>query len=184
MAGGAVQGCRACSHQTGDIVRFSRVCEDRPVHSEPDLVCDEYFLSVLSGRENELRGMCDYRNVECWASRVTAPLRDVSRSSAESPFIGLSKIHGTVSDEEPTLSRVLRVVGSAGASRLSFSFLLKFGSLRERGLTQFRATLPQGRALSCCNIYRSTTIATEIHDGRPYVASVRLKTWKIGTCDN
>ena len=59
--------------------------------------------------------MCDHRNVDS-IDRVTATSRDVLQSKAVSPFIGLSKTHGTVSDEVPTLSRVLRVVGPAGRS--------------------------------------------------------------------
>jgi hypothetical protein len=45
---------------------------------------------------------------------VIVTSRGVSQLYAGSPFIGLSKVDRSVSDEEPTLSRVLRVVGPAG----------------------------------------------------------------------
>ncbi|KAF1974401.1 hypothetical protein BU23DRAFT_553466 [Bimuria novae-zelandiae CBS 107.79] len=48
----------------GEVVRFSWGREDSPVHSEPDLMVDRVFVTVLYGSESELRGMCDWRNVE------------------------------------------------------------------------------------------------------------------------
>jgi hypothetical protein len=49
----------------GDIVRFSWGCENSPVHSERDMVCDRVFLTVHFGSEKELRGIiCDFRNVQ------------------------------------------------------------------------------------------------------------------------
>lgn len=48
----------------GRIVRFSWGREDSPVHSEPDLVSDRVFATVLYGSERELRGMCDWRDEE------------------------------------------------------------------------------------------------------------------------
>ncbi|KAH7075317.1 hypothetical protein BKA63DRAFT_295331 [Paraphoma chrysanthemicola] len=48
----------------GEVVRFSWGREDSPVHSEPDLVADRVFVTVLYGSESELRSMCEWRNVE------------------------------------------------------------------------------------------------------------------------
>ncbi|KAH8702891.1 hypothetical protein GQ44DRAFT_732618 [Phaeosphaeriaceae sp. PMI808] len=48
----------------GDVVRFSWGREDSPVHSEPDMVSDRVFVTVLYGSEAELRGMCEWRNAE------------------------------------------------------------------------------------------------------------------------
>lgn len=48
----------------GDIVRFSWGRDDSPVHSEPQMVMDRVFMTVLYGSETELRSMCGYRDVE------------------------------------------------------------------------------------------------------------------------
>lgn len=48
----------------GDVVRFSWGRDDSPVHSEPDLISDRVFVTVLYGSETELRGMCDWRREE------------------------------------------------------------------------------------------------------------------------
>jgi hypothetical protein len=48
----------------GEVVRFSWGCEDSPMHSEPDMVCDRVFVSVLYGSEHEIRMMCEWRNVQ------------------------------------------------------------------------------------------------------------------------
>jgi hypothetical protein len=36
------------------IVRFSWGREDSPIHSEPDLICDRIFMTILYGSESEL----------------------------------------------------------------------------------------------------------------------------------
>ncbi|QGI69778.1 uncharacterized protein FFB20_07001 [Fusarium fujikuroi] len=43
------------------IVRFSWGRDDSPVHSEPDLVSDRVFMTVLYGSESELRTMSKWR---------------------------------------------------------------------------------------------------------------------------
>ena len=48
----------------GEVVRFSWGRDDSPVHSEPDLISDRVFVTVLYGSESELRTMCDWRDVE------------------------------------------------------------------------------------------------------------------------
>ncbi|KAH8669788.1 hypothetical protein BGZ60DRAFT_408218 [Tricladium varicosporioides] len=48
----------------GEIVRFSWGRDDSPVHSEPDLISDRIFVTILYGSESELRGMCDWRSAE------------------------------------------------------------------------------------------------------------------------
>lgn len=48
----------------GQIVRFSWGREDSPVHSEPNLVSDRVFVTVLYGSERELQGMCEWRGDE------------------------------------------------------------------------------------------------------------------------
>jgi len=48
----------------GDIVRFSWGRDDSPVHSEPQMVMDRVFITVLYGSETELKSMCGYRDVE------------------------------------------------------------------------------------------------------------------------
>ncbi|KAF4344791.1 hypothetical protein FBEOM_1258 [Fusarium beomiforme] len=48
----------------GRVVRFSWGREDSPVHSEPDLVADRVFMTVLYGSEPELRSMCEWREAE------------------------------------------------------------------------------------------------------------------------
>ncbi|CEI61878.1 hypothetical protein FVEN_g2934 [Fusarium venenatum] len=45
----------------GQIVRFSWGRDNSPLHSEPDIICDRIFISVLYGSESELRRMCDWR---------------------------------------------------------------------------------------------------------------------------
>ncbi|KLO90599.1 uncharacterized protein LW93_11020 [Fusarium fujikuroi] len=45
----------------GQIVRFSWGRDDSPVHSEPDLVSDRVFMTVLYGSESELRTMSKWR---------------------------------------------------------------------------------------------------------------------------
>lgn len=45
----------------GQIVRFSWGRDDSPVHSEPDLVSDRIFMTVLYGSESELRTMSQWR---------------------------------------------------------------------------------------------------------------------------
>ncbi|KAF2656842.1 hypothetical protein K491DRAFT_677786 [Lophiostoma macrostomum CBS 122681] len=45
----------------GEIIRFSWGRDDSPIHSEPDLVCDRVFLTVLYGSAQELKGMCEMR---------------------------------------------------------------------------------------------------------------------------
>ncbi|GKU10054.1 unnamed protein product [Fusarium langsethiae] len=48
----------------GQVVLFSWGRDNSPFHSEPDLICDRIFMSVLYGSEPELRGMCDWREAE------------------------------------------------------------------------------------------------------------------------
>jgi hypothetical protein len=48
----------------GQIVRFSWGRDNSPIHSEPDIVCDRIFMSVLYGSEPELRRMCDWREAK------------------------------------------------------------------------------------------------------------------------
>ena len=48
----------------GKIARFSWGRDDSPVHSEPQMVVDRVFMTVLFGSETELRSMCEYRDVE------------------------------------------------------------------------------------------------------------------------
>jgi hypothetical protein len=48
----------------GEIVRFSWGQPDSPLHSEPDLISDRVFMTVLFGSESELRRMCDGRGEE------------------------------------------------------------------------------------------------------------------------
>ena len=48
----------------GDIVRFSWGRNDSPVHSEPQMLMDRVFMTVLHGSEAELRSMCEFRDVE------------------------------------------------------------------------------------------------------------------------
>lgn len=47
----------------GEVVRFSWGRDDSPVHSEPDLISDRVFMTVLYGSEMELRRMCEWRDV-------------------------------------------------------------------------------------------------------------------------
>ncbi|KAK5047433.1 hypothetical protein LTR84_006529 [Exophiala bonariae] len=46
----------------GEVVRFSWGRKESPIHSEPDLISDRVFMTVLYGSETELRGMCEWRN--------------------------------------------------------------------------------------------------------------------------
>ena len=46
------------------VIRFTWGQDDSPLHSEPDLVCDRVFMSVLYGSEAEIRGMCEWRDAE------------------------------------------------------------------------------------------------------------------------
>ncbi|KAF4464115.1 hypothetical protein FALBO_9056 [Fusarium albosuccineum] len=46
----------------GDVIRFSWGRDDSPVHSEPDLVSDRVFMTVLYGSESELERMCEWRD--------------------------------------------------------------------------------------------------------------------------
>lgn len=48
----------------GEIVRFSWGRKDSPVHSEPDLISDRVFMTVLYGSEAEIRRMCEWRNAK------------------------------------------------------------------------------------------------------------------------
>ncbi|KAF2679086.1 hypothetical protein K458DRAFT_422513 [Lentithecium fluviatile CBS 122367] len=48
----------------GEVVRFSWGRDDSPVHSEPDLISDRVFVTVLYGSESELREMCNWRSAE------------------------------------------------------------------------------------------------------------------------
>ncbi|CAJ0552394.1 Ff.00g063730.m01.CDS01 [Fusarium sp. VM40] len=48
----------------GEVVRFSWGRDDSPVHSEPDLISDRVFMTVLYGSELELRRMCEWRNTQ------------------------------------------------------------------------------------------------------------------------
>ena len=48
----------------GEVVRFSWGRDDSPVHSEPDLISDRIFMTVLYGSESEVRRMCEWRNTE------------------------------------------------------------------------------------------------------------------------
>ncbi|KAH7240161.1 uncharacterized protein BKA55DRAFT_577118 [Fusarium redolens] len=48
----------------GQVVRFSWGRDDSPVHSEPDLVSDRVFMTVLYGSESELRNMCEWREAQ------------------------------------------------------------------------------------------------------------------------
>ncbi|KAJ4012648.1 hypothetical protein NW752_008361 [Fusarium irregulare] len=43
------------------VIRFSWGRGDSPIHSEPDLVCDRVFMSVLFGSEAEILTMCEIR---------------------------------------------------------------------------------------------------------------------------
>ncbi|ORY17906.1 hypothetical protein BCR34DRAFT_376593 [Clohesyomyces aquaticus] len=52
------------SLEEGQVVRFSWGREDSPVHSEPDLVGDRVFVTVLFGSEREVRSMCEWRCAE------------------------------------------------------------------------------------------------------------------------
>ncbi|PVH97889.1 hypothetical protein DM02DRAFT_616192 [Periconia macrospinosa] len=45
----------------GQIVRFTWGREDSPFHSEPDIVSDRVFMTVLFGSENEIRAMAEWR---------------------------------------------------------------------------------------------------------------------------
>lgn len=47
--------------EEGRIVRFSWGREDSPIHSEPNLVSDRVFMTVLFGSENEIRAMAEFR---------------------------------------------------------------------------------------------------------------------------
>lgn len=47
--------------EDGRIVRFSWGREDSPIHSEPDLVSDRVFMTVLFGSETEMRAMAKFR---------------------------------------------------------------------------------------------------------------------------
>ncbi|KAF4437813.1 hypothetical protein F53441_12954 [Fusarium austroafricanum] len=48
----------------GEVVRFSWGRDDSPIHSEPDLVSDRVFMTVLYGSESELGTMCEWRNAQ------------------------------------------------------------------------------------------------------------------------
>ncbi|KIL85462.1 hypothetical protein FAVG1_11420 [Fusarium avenaceum] len=48
----------------GEVVRFSWGRDDSPVHSEPDLISDRVFMTVLYGSEMELMRMCGWRDVQ------------------------------------------------------------------------------------------------------------------------
>jgi hypothetical protein len=48
----------------GEVVRFSWGRDDSPVHSEPDLISDRVFMTVLYGSELELRRMCEWRDAQ------------------------------------------------------------------------------------------------------------------------
>ncbi|EGY19951.1 uncharacterized protein VDAG_01967 [Verticillium dahliae VdLs.17] len=51
--------------EPGQIIRFSWGQPDSPVHSEPDSSSSmRVFISILLGREAELRDMCDFRGQE------------------------------------------------------------------------------------------------------------------------
>ena len=43
------------------VIRFSWGRDDSPIHSEPDIVCDRVFMSVLYGSEAEILSMCKIR---------------------------------------------------------------------------------------------------------------------------
>ncbi|KAM3076395.1 hypothetical protein ACMFMG_007214 [Clarireedia jacksonii] len=45
----------------GQIIRFSWGRNDSPVHSEPNMISDRIFLSVLYGSESEMRDMVELR---------------------------------------------------------------------------------------------------------------------------
>jgi hypothetical protein len=48
----------------GEVVRFSWGRKNSPIHSEPDLISDRVFMTVLYGSEAELRRMCEWRNAK------------------------------------------------------------------------------------------------------------------------
>ena len=59
----AILASQARSRQSRGDIRCSYDCQDRRLHSEPDLVCGIILLSVRFRSESGLRGMCDHRNV-------------------------------------------------------------------------------------------------------------------------
>ncbi|RFN54264.1 hypothetical protein FIE12Z_1390 [Fusarium flagelliforme] len=46
------------------VIRFTWGRDNSPLHSEPDIVCDRVFMSVLYGSETEIREMCKIREAE------------------------------------------------------------------------------------------------------------------------
>lgn len=50
--------------KNGEVVRFSWGRDNSPVHSEPDLITDRVFMTVLYGSEKELEAMCEWRGEE------------------------------------------------------------------------------------------------------------------------
>jgi hypothetical protein len=48
----------------GQVVRFSWGRNDSAIHSEPDLVSDRVFMTILYGSEAELHRMCEWRGEE------------------------------------------------------------------------------------------------------------------------
>ncbi|KAK8122391.1 hypothetical protein PG984_011061 [Apiospora sp. TS-2023a] len=60
----ALKGCEEYTVQRGQMIRFSWGQDDSPVHSEPDFAGeDRVFVSVLLGSEEEIRDMCQCRQV-------------------------------------------------------------------------------------------------------------------------
>ncbi len=50
--------------EPGQVLRFSWGRDDSPIHSEPDLISDRVFMTVLYGSQSELRSMCEWRDAE------------------------------------------------------------------------------------------------------------------------
>lgn len=48
----------------GKVVRFTWGREDSPVHSEPRMVTDRVFMTVIFGSESEIRSMCEIREAD------------------------------------------------------------------------------------------------------------------------
>lgn len=59
--------------QQGQAIRFSWGRDDSPVHSEPDMVCDRVFMTVLYGSVPEIHRICEFREVRYGEPEIYPP---------------------------------------------------------------------------------------------------------------
>jgi hypothetical protein len=108
--------------------------------------------------------------------RIVAP-RGFTQLDIKSPFIGLSKIHGTVSANSQPCRASCGLWVLRGVPPNLWHILVRSAGVVTR---KFSTTLLQGRAPTYFSTYRLTAIATEAYDGLLNVAFLRLNTWKQG----